>query len=108
MKTKIVPADELSTKTLRARDYVLKKFKVTITEETEIDAVIQLPAEDLDEAWEQLVGMYDDELMKLVKGNKTDFRVLNREVTSLDEENDEDTKTPVGQALDADGPPHSL
>jgi hypothetical protein len=84
MKIKIVPASELSTKTLRAKDYVLSPVKVTITEEIETDYIVHIgPVDTSDEAQSMLEEMDEASLMTLLKkSKKVDRRVTERWVVS--------------------------
>jgi len=84
MKAKIIPASELTTKTLRAKDYVLTPVRVTITEEVETDYLVHIgPIDTSDEAQCMLEEMSDEELMRLLKkSKKRDVRVVDRRVAS--------------------------
>lgn len=84
MKTRIVPSSELSTKTLCARDYVLKPYKVTYMEEIERDAIVYLPEQTEEEAMESLSELDDSDFIAAMdKGRKVDLRVLERELVGL-------------------------
>jgi len=84
MKTKIIPASQLSTKTLRAKDYVLSPVRVTIKEEIETDYIVHIgPVETSDQAQSMLEEMADADLMALLKrSKKKDLRVTERWVAS--------------------------
>ena len=83
MKTKIIPASELSPKTLRAKDYVLNPVLVTITETVETDYLVHLEAETSDQAQSELEEMSDAGLMHLFKkGKQKGVRVTDRYVSS--------------------------
>lgn len=86
MKIKIVPANQLSTKTLAAKDYVLTKFRVTIEETAETDYLTYLKAETSDQAQSMLEEMSDADLVKMIKSGNTkraDLRVTKRHVASV-------------------------
>lgn len=83
MKAKIVPASKLTTKTLRAKDYVLSPVRVTITETVETDYIVHLDVETSDQAQSMLEEMSDADLMSLLKGKKKRaIRVTDRWVAS--------------------------
>jgi hypothetical protein len=85
MKTRIVPSSELSTKTLRAKDYVLKPFKITYVEETETDVVVYLDVQTTEEAREMLDEMDDSDFIATMrKGKRAGFRVTDRAMTDVE------------------------
>ena len=85
MKTRLVPSSELSSKTLRAKDYVLRPFKVTWKEEIEHVTIVHLDAGCNDQAQSMLESMSDEELIKtLMKGEKREVRYRERYVTGVE------------------------
>lgn len=84
MKVKIVPASELSSKTLRAEDYVLTPFRVTYMEEIEKDVIIHLQADTSDQAQSMLEEMADSDLINNLRSNKPkNVRVVDRRILSV-------------------------
>lgn len=83
MKVKIIPAEDLSTKTLIAEDYVRTPVIVTITEEVQTDYRIHLDVETSDQAQSMLEEM-DDVLAFLTEqgAKKKDVRITERWVSS--------------------------
>jgi len=85
MKIKIVPAKELITKTLRAKDYVLKPYKVTWREEIEHVTIVHLDACCNDQAQSMLESMDDSALIRtLMKGEKKEVHYRERYVTGVE------------------------
>lgn len=86
MKIRVVPASELSSKTLRAKDYVLKPYKVTWMEEIEHVTIVHLDADCNDQAQSMLESMEDSTLIEtLMKGEKKEVNYRERYVTGVEE-----------------------
>jgi len=84
MKTKTVKASELSTKSLLARDYVLKPYLVTYREVVERDVLVHLRADTAEEAQELLDELSDSDLIATLQRNGKaklkDMRCIDRQV----------------------------
>lgn len=83
MKTKIVPASELSPKTLRAKDYVLSPVRIVIVETVETSYLVHLDVDTSDQAQSMLEEM-DDVMDFLIKqgAKKKGVRATDRYVAS--------------------------
>jgi hypothetical protein len=88
MKTKIIPANEFSSKTLRAKDYIFRNFKVTYQRIVERTVVVNLDAPNVDEAESQLLKMEDTERLVdfLRAGRLTNERVLDGHLVHIEED----------------------
>lgn len=88
MKIKIVPASELSPKTLRAEDYVMKPFKVTYREEIEYEVIVKLDADDPDDArlkLDEMQGENDSDFINtLHAGKRVGLAITERELIDVE------------------------
>ena len=86
MKMKIVSSSELQQHSLRARDYIYKKYKVTYTETIECDVVVEHEADNETEFSTAIADMDDaDQLAMFEGGKQTDMRVLSRSIRAVGE-----------------------
>jgi hypothetical protein len=86
MKARSVPPSEVSSRTLRAEDYVKLPVLVTVEETVETDYLVHLDrVESEDQALATLDEMPESELLALIdKGKQVDARVTDRQVVALE------------------------
>ena len=87
MKIKIVPASELSSKTLRAKDYIMREYLVTYTETIQTEVRIQLPATTIEQAREELLDMDGSDFIALMRRDMRGklSRVVHRALLKVEE-----------------------
>lgn len=91
MKTKVVPASELSTKTLAAEDYIMKPYRVTYCEEIRREATVMMATDTEREAkvmirTEAEAGTLVDMLKKGKNKTKVKSMVCVVQVERIDED----------------------